>query len=61
MSSVIIPSMAFKNLSFEHKRLEVFNVKRMINCFEGKITALVKNDLKVRTDIEKIIEEGTKR
>ena len=40
--------------------MEVLNVKRMIACFEDKISALAANDLKVRTDIEKILEEATK-
>jgi hypothetical protein len=31
--------------------MEVLNVKRMIACFEEKISALTENNLKVRTDI----------
>jgi hypothetical protein len=41
--------------------MEVLNVKRMIACFEDKISALAKNDLKVRTDVEKILEDATKK
>ncbi len=61
LSQVIIPAVAFKRLSFEQKKIEVLNVKRMIACLEDKISSLAKNDLKVRTDVEKIIEDATKK
>ncbi len=41
--------------------MEVLNVTRIIACFKDKLSALDKNDLKVRTDVEKILEDATKK
>jgi hypothetical protein len=41
--------------------MEVLNVTRIIACFNDKLSALGKNDLKVRTDVEKILEDATKK
>ena len=61
LSSVVIPEVAYKKLSFEQKKTEVLNVKCMSASFEDKKGALAKNNLKVRTDIEKILEDATKK
>ena len=41
--------------------MEVLNVERMIACLEDKISALAQNELKVRTDIEKIFDDASKK
>ncbi len=60
-SSVVIPKVAYKKLSFDQKKMEVLNVKRMIACFEDKLSFLAQNNLTVRTDIQKIFEDATKK